>query len=75
MTLPVDEFSALIDDQQVQRLDVRTLGEFSEGHIPGALNINVLDEAFAAMADSVLQKTEPVALYCRSGKRSKKAGW
>ena len=73
VTLPVDEFSALFDDQQVQRLDVRTLGEYSEGHIPGALNINVLDEAFAAMADSVLQKTEPVALYCRSGKRSKKA--
>ena len=25
------------------------------------------------MADSTLQKEKPVALYCRSGKRSKKA--
>ena len=27
----------------------------------------------AGMADSTLQKDKPVALYCRSGKRSKKA--
>lgn len=73
ITLSVDEFEGLIKDRNIQRLDVRTLGEYSEGHIPGALNINVLNESFAAMADSTLQKTEPVALYCRSGKRSKKA--
>lgn len=72
-TIPVEEFSTLIQDEAVQRLDVRTLAEYSEGHIPGTLNINVLDESFAAMADSTLQKDRPVALYCRSGKRSKKA--
>lgn len=72
-TVPVEEFSNLIQDESVQRLDVRTLAEYSEGHIPGTLNINVLDESFAAMADSTLQKDRPVALYCRSGKRSKKA--
>ena len=27
----------------------------------------------SALADSTLQKDKPVALYCRSGKRSKKA--
>ena len=27
----------------------------------------------ASMADSLLQKDKPVAVYCRSGKRSKKA--
>ena len=37
------------------------------------ININVLDEQFAAIADSTLQKDKPIALYCRSGKRSKKA--
>ena len=46
---------------------------YSEGHIPGTININVLDDSFSAMADSTLQKDKPVALYCRSGKRSKKA--
>ena len=35
--------------------------------------INVLDEQFAVIADSTLQKDKPIALYCRSGKRSKKA--
>lgn len=72
-SLSVDDFESLIRDTGVQRLDVRTLAEYSEGHIPGAMNINVLDDSFAAIADSTLQKDKPVALYCRSGKRSKKA--
>lgn len=72
-TVPVEEFATIIADEAVQRLDVRTLAEYSEGHIAGTLNINVLDESFGAMADSTLQKERPVALYCRSGKRSKKA--
>lgn len=71
--MPVKEFASLIQDESVQRLDVRTMAEYSEGHIPGTININVLDDSFAAMADSTLQKDKPVALYCRSGKRSKKA--
>ena len=33
----------------------------------------MLDEQFAVIADSTLQKDKPIALYCRSGKRSKKA--
>ena len=69
----VADFDSFIKADDVQRLDVRTLAEYSEGHIPGAVNINVLDDSFAAMADSTLQKERPVALYCRSGKRSKKA--
>ena len=72
-TVPVKEFDSLIEDASVQRLDVRTMAEYSEGHIPGTININVLDDSFAVMADSTLQKDKPVALYCRSGKRSKKA--
>ena len=72
-TVTVKEFASLIEDASVQRLDVRTMAEYSEGHIPGTININVLDDSFAVMADSTLQKDKPVALYCRSGKRSKKA--
>lgn len=69
----VEDFSTLIANPEVQRLDVRTLAEYSEAHIPGSININVLDKTFAEIADSTLQKDKPVALYCRSGKRSKKA--
>ena len=72
-SLSVADFDSFIKADDVQRLDVRTLAEYSEGHIPGAVNINLLDHSFAAMADSTLQKERPVALYCRSGKRSKKA--
>ncbi len=54
-------------------MDVRTVVEYSEAHIPGSININVLDKNFETVTDSVLQKDKPVALYCRSGKRSKKA--
>ena len=49
------------------------MAEYSEGHIAKTININVLDDSFATMADSLLQKDKPVALYCRSGKRSRKA--
>lgn len=72
-SVSAEEFSTIIDNSDVQRLDVRTVAEYSESHIPGSININVLDKEFAAMVDSTLQKEKPVALYCRSGKRSKKA--
>lgn len=72
-SVSVDEFAALIANPEVQLLDVRTVAEYSEGHIPNCININVLDDAFQTVADSTLQKDKPVAVYCRSGKRSKKA--
>lgn len=72
-SLPVDEFATLIADPEVQRLDVRTVAEYSEGHIAGSINVNVLDKEFEKVAVDVLQKDKPVALYCRSGKRSKQA--
>lgn len=72
-SVSADEFDTLIASPEVQRLDVRTAAEYSEGHIPGSININVLDKQFESVADSLLQKGRPVALYCRSGNRSKKA--
>lgn len=72
-SMNVGEFDSIIQDKNIQRLDVRTLAEYTEGHIAQSININVLDESFSTMADSLLQKDRPVALYCRSGKRSRKA--
>ena len=40
--------------------------------MPYSINSYVLGESFETMADSTLQKDKPVAVYCRSGKRSKK---
>lgn len=73
VNLSTDDFEKLIENDNVQRLDVRTVAEYSEGHIPGSINLNVLDDQFSAMTDSVLDKSQPVAVYCRSGKRSRNA--
>ena len=57
----------------MQLVDVRTPEEFAEGHIPDALNINVMDENFIDLAISSLDRKRAVAVYCRSGRRSKTA--
>lgn len=72
-TMDVNDFETLIDKNEVQLVDVRTGVEYSEGHIAGAININVMDDSFRALSDSLLTKDTPVAVYCRSGKRSKAA--
>ncbi len=73
--LGTDEFDKLIQDENIQRVDVRTVAEYSEGHIPGSLNINVLDSHFAANAKELLDKEYPVAVYCKSGRRSRNAAF
>ena len=68
-----DRFEQMIGNENIQCVDVRKASEFNDGHIKGALNINVLDDNFALMAESLLTPDFPVAVYCRSGKRSRKA--
>ena len=73
-TVPADEFDALIVAGKVRVLDVRTPEEFNAGHIPGALNADVRSDAFAEKAVATLGESSlPVAVYCRSGKRSAEA--
>ena len=68
------QFEELIKSPNVQLVDVRTLAEHMEGHIPGSLNINVKDEeGFPAAVDELLDKGKEVAVYCRSGRRSRTA--
>lgn len=71
--LSADDFERLIQDDNIQVVDVRTVAEYSKGHLPASLNINVLDDSFSATADELLDKDRPVAVYCRSGKRSRNA--
>ena len=68
------EFDKLIkEDSTVQLVDVRRPIEYDSGHIYNAIVINVLDSAFIENAIAQLDKSKPVAVYCRSGKRSKDA--
>ena len=79
--LNVAEFSAKSQETGVISLDVRTAGEFAEGHLVNALNINVESGNFEAEIAN-LDKNATYAVYCRSGRRSavavdlmKKAGF
>lgn len=67
------EFATLIADTTVQLVDVRTPAEFAAGHIPEAKNIDVRGDNFDREAQATLSKERPVAVYCRSGARSKTA--
>jgi len=53
-------------------LDVRTSEEFAEGHLEGALNIDIYDESFDEQL-KMLEKDQPVFVYCKAGTRSEEA--
>ena len=73
-TVDVAEFAKAVSDTSYVVLDVRTPEEHAEGHIPGThLNIDVLEDSYTETALKTLPKDKPVALYCRSGNRSKTA--
>ena len=52
-------------------VDVRSPGEYADGHLPGAVNVPV-GEIGNRLAD-VGSKEAPVVVYCRSGHRSRRA--
>ena len=72
-TVDAKAFAEVIADTCVVVLDVRTAEEFQAGHIKGALNIDVLKSDFEKKATSEIPEGKTIALYCRSGNRSKKA--
>ena len=72
-SLDVDAFEKVISDTTVVRLDVRSIDEYASGHIAKAINIDVMKDDFKSKATSLLPKDKTIALYCRSGRRSKKA--
>ena len=72
-SVDADSFAQVIEDTTVVRLDVRTANEYAQGHIPNALLINVTHADFMQKAEQLLPKDKTIALYCRSGRRSKTA--
>ncbi len=71
-SVDAQQFSEVIANQDVQLVDARTPEEFSEGHIPGAVIMDVKSDNFDAQI-ATLNPARPVAVYCRSGRRSKLA--
>ena len=61
------------DNEDAFLLDVRTAEEFNEGHIKGALNIDIFSPAFQAEVEK-LDKSKDMYIVCKSGGRSASAG-
>ncbi len=72
ITLDEKEFEELILTKDIQLIDVRTLKEYTESHIPQASNIDVKKKNFKRKIRH-LSSEKPVAVYCRGGVRSMKA--
>ena len=73
-SVAVQEFANIIaDTTTVILVDVRTAEEYGSGHIENALNIDVKQDDFEKNAINMLPKDKTIAVYCRSGRRSKKA--
>ena len=71
--ITAEEAAAMMEEESGYLiLDVRTAGEYSEKHIPGA--INVTNETIGNQDIPELpDKEQLILVYCRSGNRSKQA--
>ncbi len=70
----VGEFLQRIQDSTVVVVDVRSLGEHAAGCIPETdLNIDVMGADFKTRVGQLIPEHSVVAVYCRSGNRSKRA--
>ena len=67
-----DLLAKLQKDKSIVVLDVRTPGEYSEGHVPSAVNIPY-DEIEDEVAKTIKDKQQQIVVYCRSGYRASKA--
>ncbi|MBU3914844.1 rhodanese-like domain-containing protein [bacterium] len=50
-------------------LDVRTVDEFNQGHVPGAVNIPHF-ELEGRLAEIIAYRNKEIVVYCRSGRRT-----
>ncbi len=62
-----EKFKEILDTGEAVLIDVREVGEYEEGHIPGAVNIPL--RTLAQNLDKV-PADQPVMVYCASGHRA-----
>ncbi|WP_234736440.1 thioredoxin domain-containing protein [Tellurirhabdus bombi] len=71
--LTADRSDSLLRAQpNIQVLDVRTAGEYANGHLTNSRNLDIRDSTFAQKLKE-LDPNKPVLVYCLSGGRSAKA--
>ena len=52
-------------------LDVRTLSEYAQGHVPESRNLPL--QELQKVTKIIVEKDTPIYVYCRSGARSRQA--
>ena len=68
---PKEYMETLKADSTAFLLDVRRASEYAEGHIPGAAQLDVTNEAEFLKGIESLDKEKTIYIYCRSGRRSR----
>ena len=67
-----DEAKNIMSTQKAIVVDVRSLEEYNEGHIPNAISVPL--ETIENEAEAKLKnKDDLILVYCRSGRRSREA--
>ena len=69
--ISAEQMLELVKLEEVQLIDVRTSAEFTDGHLKNAKNIDFYSPNFDLQIEA-LDKSIPVILYCKSGRRSAK---
>ncbi len=63
------DFAAALKRPGTTIIDVRTFEEFAQGHLPGAVNLDVSSPNFAIRIAG-FDPSAPYAVYCHTGNRS-----
>lgn len=64
-----EEMQELLATEDVQLIDIRTPKEYQKGYIKGFQNLDYTSDTFYKDLEK-LDKSKPVVLYCRSGRRT-----
>jgi phage shock protein E len=67
--LDATDFAAALKRPGTTVIDVRTPAEYAQGHLPGAVNLDVSSPDFTTRL-ATLDPAAPYAVYCHSGNRS-----
>ena len=68
-----DAFSEASSAANARIVDVRTPEDYAEGHLPRAVNCDWEGGDFLPKMEAAFDKSAPLYVYCRSGRRSAEA--
>ena len=70
--MPITDWDASYLDGDAVLVDVRTPGEYEQGHLENALNVDFLDAEFTSRMQE-FKPSQTIYVYCKVGGRSAKA--